>query len=117
MRPATLIGYLLFFALTACLPLFLERYWVDVLNSVGLYLALALSLNLILGYAGMFNMGHAAFYAIGAYATAILNTRCPRPGWPPPPSPWWWPGPSYLCAATTCSSSPSAWWRSCASPW
>jgi branched-chain amino acid transport system permease protein len=56
------------------LPVFLNAYWVDVLNNVGLYGILALSLNVILGYAGMFHMGHAAFYAIGAYTTAILNT-------------------------------------------
>ncbi len=55
-------------------PLFLNRYWVDVLNSVGLYAILGLSLNIIVGYAGMFHMGHAAFYAVGAYTTAILNT-------------------------------------------
>jgi branched-chain amino acid transport system permease protein len=55
-------------------PVFLNAYWVDVLNNVGLYGILALSLNVILGYAGMFHMGHAAFYAIGAYTTAILNT-------------------------------------------
>lgn len=73
-RHANLICYLAFFALMAAMPLFLERYWVDVLNSVGLYLVLALSLNLILGDAGMFNMGHAAFYAVGAYTAAILNT-------------------------------------------
>ena len=80
-----LVAYLVFFALMAAAPLILarctaeSRYWVDVLNSVGLYLILALSLNVILGYAGMFNMGHAVFFAIGAYVTAILNTRC---GWP-----------------------------------
>ena len=62
------------FALLLCAPLALDRYWVDVLNSIGLYAILGLSLNIILGYAGMFHMGHAAFYAIGAYATAILNT-------------------------------------------
>ena len=78
-RHANLICYLAFFALMAAMPLFLERYWVDVLNSVGLYLVLALSLNLILGDAGMFNMGHAAFYAVGAYTAAILNTRCGVP--------------------------------------
>jgi branched-chain amino acid transport system permease protein len=54
-------------------------YYVNVLNSVGIYAILALSLNVILGHAGMFHMGHAAFFAIGAYAAAILNTRC---GWP-----------------------------------
>ena len=62
------------FALLLSAPLVLDRYWVDVLNSIGLYAILGLSLNIILGYAGMFHMGHAAFYAIGAYATAILNT-------------------------------------------
>ena len=61
--------------LLAVAPLFLNAYWVDVLNSVGLYALLALSLNLILGEAGLFNMGHAAFYAMGAYTAAILNTR------------------------------------------
>ncbi|MDR1488090.1 MAG: branched-chain amino acid ABC transporter permease, partial [Deltaproteobacteria bacterium] len=48
-------------------------YWLDVLNNVGLYTILALSLNIILGHAGMFHMGHAAFFAVGAYTTAILN--------------------------------------------
>ena len=62
-------------ALLAVAPLFLNTYQVDVLNSIGLYALLALSLNLILGEAGLFNMGHAAFYAMGAYTTAILNTR------------------------------------------
>lgn len=60
-------------------PLVLDAYWVDVLNSVGLYALLALSLNIILGDAGLFNMGHAAFYAVGAYTTAILNTRLGLP--------------------------------------
>ncbi len=64
-----------FAALFAVAPLFLNTYQVDVLNSIGLYALLALSLNLILGEAGLFNMGHAAFYAMGAYTAAILNTR------------------------------------------
>lgn len=49
-------------------------YWTDVCVNVGLYALLGLSLNVILGQAGLFHMGHAAFYAIGAYATGILNT-------------------------------------------
>ena len=57
------------------LPRFLSPYTTNVLNDVGLYAALALSLNIILGHAGLFNMGHAAFYAIGAYFTGILNTQ------------------------------------------
>lgn len=54
---------------------FLDPYWVDVLNSVGLYAVLGISLNLIVGHTGLFNLGHAAFYAIGAYTAAILNTK------------------------------------------
>ena len=70
-----LVGLVAAVALMASAPLALDAYWLDVLNSVGLYALLALSLNLILGDAGLFNMGHAAFYAVGAYTTAILNTR------------------------------------------
>ncbi len=66
-------------ALLAAAPLALDAYWLDVLNSVGLYALLALSLNVILGDAGLFNMGHAAFYAVGAYTTAILNTQLHLP--------------------------------------
>ena len=68
------ILYLAIAAVLACAPAFLDSYWTDVLNNVGLYAMLALSLNIILGYAGLFHMGHAAFYAMGAYTTAILNT-------------------------------------------
>ncbi|MCD8141019.1 MAG: branched-chain amino acid ABC transporter permease [Planctomycetaceae bacterium] len=66
------IGVVLFFALP---ELGLGTYWLGVLNQVGIYAVLALSLNIILGHAGMFHMGHAAFFAVGAYATAILNTH------------------------------------------
>lgn len=69
------IIYILVAAILALLPLFLNAYWVDVLNSIGIYAVLALSLNLIVGHAGLFNLGHAAFYAIGAYTAAIMNTK------------------------------------------
>ena len=63
-----------------CIPLFgVSPYALGVLNQVGIYAILALSLNIILGHAGMFNMGHAAFFAVGAYTTAILNTVCDWP--------------------------------------
>lgn len=67
--------YAIFIVILAASPLFLDRYWVDVLNLVGMYALLGLSLNLIVGHTGLFNLGHAAFYAIGAYTAAILNTR------------------------------------------
>lgn len=61
--------------LIAVMPLGLNPYWIDVLNNVAIYSLLALSLNLIVGHAGLFNLGHAAFYAVGAYTAGILNTQ------------------------------------------
>jgi branched-chain amino acid transport system permease protein len=75
MSRKTSLLYLALFLLLAASPLVLNTYWVDVLNSVGLYAILGLSLNITLGQAGLFNLGHAAFYAVGAYTAAILNTR------------------------------------------
>jgi branched-chain amino acid transport system permease protein len=69
------IGYAIAAGVLALAPFLLGPYWVDLLNNVGLYVLLALSLNVILGDAGLFDMGHAAFYAVGAYTSAILSTR------------------------------------------
>jgi len=70
-----LCAFAAFSLILATAPLYLNSYWVDVLNSVGLYAILALSLNIILGDAGLYNMGHAAFFAVGAYTAAYLNTQ------------------------------------------
>ncbi|MBR4741419.1 MAG: branched-chain amino acid ABC transporter permease [Desulfovibrio sp.] len=68
------IFYLFLVLCFVALPFFGSAYWIDLGVNIGLYTLLALSLNVILGQAGIFNMGHMAFYAIGAYVTAILNT-------------------------------------------
>jgi branched-chain amino acid transport system permease protein len=54
---------------------FVSAYWVDVGFLIGIYVLLGLSLNIVLGEVGLFDMGHAAFYAVGAYTTAIIGTR------------------------------------------
>jgi branched-chain amino acid transport system permease protein len=41
----------------------------------GIYVILALGLNVVVGFAGLLNLGFVAFYAIGAYTYALLNTR------------------------------------------
>lgn len=79
--PAPVFG-LIFFGLMALVPTVLNLMGVsgggiaqlDMLNKIGIYAALALSLNIILGHTGLFSMGHTAFFAVGAYVTAILNT-------------------------------------------
>jgi branched-chain amino acid transport system permease protein len=43
------------------------------LTMATIYMLLALGLNIVVGYAGLLDLGHAAFYAIGAYAYAIIN--------------------------------------------
>lgn len=50
-------------------------YIIDVAFFFGIYTLLGLSLNIVLGEVGLFDLGHMGFAAIGAYATAILNTR------------------------------------------
>lgn len=68
--------YLLLALVTILFPLVIRSpYWISVAVFFGIWALLGLSLNIILGYAGLFQLGHAAFWAIGAYTTAILNTR------------------------------------------
>jgi len=61
-------------ALFCIYPFTVSNYLVDVGFFFGIYALLGLSLNVVLGEVGLFDLGHAGFYAIGAYTTAILNT-------------------------------------------
>jgi len=56
-------------------PFIVNNYYIDVAFFFGIYALLGLSLNIVLGEVGLFDLGHAGFYAIGAYTTAILNTK------------------------------------------
>jgi branched-chain amino acid transport system permease protein len=56
-------------------------YHLHTLIMAGIFAVLALSLNLLLGYTGQLSLGHAAFFGLGAYATALLTVKL---GW----SPW-----------------------------
>ncbi|RLC67399.1 MAG: branched-chain amino acid ABC transporter permease [Chloroflexi bacterium] len=59
--------------LAVVLPLPMSDYYRSVLWRTGLYIMLGLSLHIIVGYAGLFQLGHAAFYGLGAYTCALLN--------------------------------------------
>jgi branched-chain amino acid transport system permease protein len=50
-----------------------EAYLIHLAIIIGIYSVLALSLQLALGYTGLLNMGHIAFFAIGAYTSALLT--------------------------------------------
>ena len=58
----------------AAYPFLVNTYFVDLGFFFGIYALLGLSLNIVLGEVGLYDLGHAGFYAIGAYTTAILNT-------------------------------------------
>ena len=66
---------LLALAVVAVFPFLASDYLLDVTFFFGIYVLLGLSLNIVLGEVGLYDLGHAGFYAIGAYATAILNTK------------------------------------------
>ncbi len=68
------IGLSLVVILFLLYPFLMSNYFIDVAFFFGIYALLGLSLNVVLGEVGLFDLGHAGFYAIGAYTTAILNT-------------------------------------------
>ena len=65
--------------LLALLPLAGSRYAIDLATEVLIYALFALSLNVLIGFTGNISFGHAAYFAIGGYACAILLTTY---GWP-----------------------------------
>ena len=54
-------------------PLFTGRYAQDVATNVMIYICLGLGLNVVVGLAGMLDLGYIAFYGVGAYTYALLN--------------------------------------------
>ncbi|HKK49762.1 MAG TPA: branched-chain amino acid ABC transporter permease, partial [Alkalispirochaeta sp.] len=61
------------------LPFVLNNaYYLRIATLVGMYVLLVSGLNIIIGFAGMFSLGHAAFYGIGAYTSAMLTVMA---GW------------------------------------
>ena len=57
------------------LPLLLGTYLTEVVNNVGLYILMGLGLNIVVGFAGLLDLGYVAFFAIGAYVMGILTTE------------------------------------------
>ena len=62
-------------ALACAAPLGLNGYALYLLTLAGIFALVALGLNLLTGYAGQISLCHAAFFGVGAYATALLTTK------------------------------------------
>ncbi len=76
--------FLVIFALSIILfPLLIKnRYYLIVMNIIGLNTMVVVGLNLLIGFAGQISLGHAAFYGMGAYLSAVLTTTYHFPPWP-----------------------------------
>ena len=56
------------------LPFVMGSYLSEVASQVGLYILMAMGLNIVVGFAGLLDLGYVAFYAIGAYTMGILTS-------------------------------------------
>jgi branched-chain amino acid transport system permease protein len=67
--------FLALLALGAAIPLFTHNdYYLRVVGTVWLFGALAVGLNVVVGYAGLLDLGFVAFYGLGAYSYALLSS-------------------------------------------
>ncbi|MEJ2476306.1 MAG: branched-chain amino acid ABC transporter permease, partial [Desulfobacterales bacterium] len=63
------------------LPWIADNYTRDIAINVLIYISLGLGLNIVIGLAGLLDLGYIAFYAVGAYTYALLNTNFGVPFW------------------------------------
>jgi branched-chain amino acid transport system permease protein len=70
-----LVAVLALAALLLALPLLAEKYYVQFATKILIMAIFAMSLDLLVGYAGLVSLGHAAFYGLGAYALALLSPQ------------------------------------------
>ena len=70
----SLIGPVILAFFIISFPLLISNpYYLNVVNIIGLNTIIVVGLTLLIGYAGQVSLGHAAFYGIGAYTSAILT--------------------------------------------
>ena len=75
LSPRSAFGMLLIAAVLIALPFVAAlggQAWVRIVNFAILYIFLALGLNIVVGYAGLLDLGYVAFYAVGAYTYALM---------------------------------------------
>lgn len=64
--------------LALAIPSMVERYWQTVLvDQIAIFVLLAIGLNVVIGWAGLLDLGFFAFFAVGAYSTAFWTGRLP----------------------------------------
>jgi branched-chain amino acid transport system permease protein len=78
-RAVRWISLALLAALILYLPNLLGSYLSQVSNQVGLFILMGLGLNIVVGFAGLLDLGYVAFFAIGAYIMGVLTTNAIGP--------------------------------------
>lgn len=73
-RIAILLGLLVLVTVLGALPQVLGNFLSSVMDMAGTFLLMALGLNIVVGLAGLLDLGYVAFFAVGAYATAVLTS-------------------------------------------
>jgi len=76
-KSISLITILALFLVGAFMPVILKQYHLNMLTEIIIFSLYAVSYNLLLGYAGLLSFGHAAFFGLGAFVTAIAITHIP----------------------------------------
>lgn len=73
------IAFALLLAALAFMPFTIQDYYLYMLNLIAVNTLVAIGLNILVGYTGQISMGHAGFFAIGAYTEALLILKCGVP--------------------------------------
>lgn len=75
MRPISVIALVIAIAALAMIPLLDRPFLITQFTRIVIYAIFAMSLDLLVGYCGMVSLGHAAFFGVAAYATALLADK------------------------------------------
>jgi branched-chain amino acid transport system permease protein len=67
--------YAILVVATLLVPLISDNYVLEILSNSFFYIVLCLGLNIVVGFAGLLDLGYAAFFAVGAYTTGILTSH------------------------------------------
>jgi len=77
MKIVRVIGFAVLVAIAAASPLFAGNYPVKLLQEILIWGIFAMSLDLLMGYAGMVSFGHSAFFGVGGYVAALALVKSP----------------------------------------
>jgi branched-chain amino acid transport system permease protein len=75
MRPVSAIALIIAIAALAAIPLLEKPFLISQFTRIVIYAIFAMSLDLLVGYCGLVSLGHAAFFGVAAYATALLAEK------------------------------------------